>query len=119
MDSTQAVIGMTDEEIDTWLEEACNDKSPLDPEAISAEYVRSLDVVVIKIDNGTRLVIQRELLEGLENATAEQLADIEIISGNIIGWTSLDVHHYLPRLLEGKYSSERWKQSRKPQPLAA
>jgi hypothetical protein len=32
---------------------------------------------------------------------------------------TLDVDHYLPHLLVGKYSSERWKQSRKQQPVAA
>jgi hypothetical protein len=119
MESTAPVTGMTDEEIDAWLEEARNDASPPDPEAISAEYMRSLDVIVIKIDNGTRLVIQRELMQGLEDATPEELSNIEIIGGNIIGWTALDVHHHLDRLRESKYSTERWKQARKHTPVAA
>ena len=119
METTQPVTGMTDEEIDAFLEAARNDTSPADPEAISAEYNRALDVIVIKIDNGKRLVIQRELVEGLEDATPEELADIEIIGGQIIGWTTLDVHHHMERLMAGKYATERWKRARMPQAVAA
>ena len=119
MEATKPVTGMTDAEIDAWLEEARNDTSPPDPEATSAEYNRALDVIVIKIDNGSRLVIQRELMEGLEDATPEELADIEVIGGQIIGWTTLDLHHYLPRLLEGKYATEKWKKARQVRAVAA
>lgn len=119
METTKPVTGMTDEDIDAWLEEARNDTSSPDPAPTSAEYNRALDVIVIKIDNGTRLVIPRELMEGLEDATPEELADIEIIGTQIIGWTTLDVHHHIERLMAGKYSTERWKQAHKPQPVAA
>ena len=114
-----ATVGTSDEELDAILARNLLDTSPPDPAAISAEYNRALDVIVIKIDNDKRLVIQRELLEGLEDATPAELADIEIIGGQIIGWTTLDVHHYMERLTAGKYSTERWKQARKPQTVAA
>jgi hypothetical protein len=111
---------MTDEELDAWLEEVRNaPPTPCAPEATSVEYVRSLDVIVVKIDDGSRLVIQRELMQGLEDATPEELNHIEIISGEIIGWPDLDVHHHLERLMAGKYATERWKKSHGQRAVAA
>jgi hypothetical protein len=110
-------ILMTDEDIDRALEAAA--ALPARPSAISGEYNRSLDLVLLKIDNGDRLVIPREQLQGLENATEAQLSDIQIFSGQDIAWPQLDVDHYLPYLLEGKYASEKWKKAREQQRVAA
>jgi hypothetical protein len=109
----------TDADIDAALERARLDTEPDDPKALSAEYVRSLDLVLLKIDNGTRLAIPREQMQGLERATPKQLAHIEIFNGDDICWPDLDVDHYLPHLLEGKFASEKWKQARKQQVVAA
>ena len=114
-----AVTGMTDEEIDAFLEQARLDDSPDDPSALSAEYIRSLDLILIRVEDGSRLTIPREQLQGVENATPEQLAHIEIHGGDDISWPDLDVDHYLPHLMEGKYASERWKQARKQQKQVA
>jgi hypothetical protein len=114
-----ATVGMTDEEIDAFLEQAQSDDSPDSSSAVSAEYVRSLDLILIKIDNGSRLTIPREQMQGLEDATPEQLEHIEIFGGDDISWPDLDVDHYLPHLMEGKYSTERWKQARRQQQTVA
>ncbi len=92
---------------------------PPQSRALSAEYNRALDIIILKIDNGSSLTIPREQLQGLENATESQLAHIEIFGGNDIAWPDLYVDHYLPHLLEGKYSTERRKQARKHQSAAA
>jgi hypothetical protein len=119
MEATQPVTGMTDAEIDAFLEKARNDTSPPSPSAVFAEYVQSLDLVLIKISDGSRLAIPREQLQGLENATPQQLAHIEIFGTTDIAWPDLDVDHYLPHLMAGEYSSEAWKQSRKQHSVAA
>ena len=119
MEAAKPVTGMTDEEIDAWLEDIRNaPPAPHAPEATSVEYIRSLDVIVLKIDDGSRLVIQRELIQGLEDATPEELSHIEIISGEIIGWPDLDVHHHLERLMAGKYATESWKKAREQRAVA-
>ena len=107
----------TKAEIDAALERAKNE--PELPRALAAEYNSALDVVVLRIDNGRRLVIPREEMQGLENATPAQLAAIEIHGGLDIAWPQLDVDHYLPYLLEGKYATERWKQERERHKVAA
>ncbi len=117
MSNKPAEVLTTDEEIDTALEQAR--LMPEWPRAVSAEYNRQLDLVIVKIDNGQRLVIPREQLQGLENATEAQLADIQIFSGQDIAWPQLDVDHYLPYLLEGKYASEKWKKAHEKQGAAA
>jgi Protein of unknown function (DUF2442) len=107
------VLKVTDEDIDAALERA--QTVPDRPNALAAEYNPQLDVVVLRLDDGRRLIIPREEMQGLENATPTQLSQIEIHAGVDIAWPQLDVDHYLPYLLEGKYATERWKQAhRKP-----
>jgi Protein of unknown function (DUF2442) len=107
----------TEADIEAAMERARNEP-PL-PQALSAEYNRELDVVVIKLDNKRRLVIPREEMQGLEDASETQLAQIEIFGGLDIAWPQLDVDHYLPYLLDGNYATESWKQSRQRETVAA
>ncbi len=55
MSNKPAEVLTTDEEIDTALEQAR--LMPEWPRAVSAEYNRQLDLVIVKIDNGQRLRI--------------------------------------------------------------
>ncbi len=99
----------TDAEVDAALERA---KSlPPEPHALSGEYLPAHDLIVLHLDNGRRLVLQRELLQGLQNATEAQLAHIEIFGGTDIAWPDLDVDHNLRSLLVHRYGSEKWMQS--------
>ena len=98
-----------EEQIDRALAEAA--AAPPEPIALSAEYNRDFDMLILRLDTGRRLLIPREELQGLENATEAQLSQIEIHAGVDIAWPQLDVDHYLPYLLEGNYATERWKTS--------
>jgi len=117
MSKQEARVITTDEEIDAALERA--QLQPERPRAISAEYNAGLDVIVIRIDNGHRLVIPREEIEGLEHATEAQLSQIDIYAGADIDWPQLGVNHYFPYLMEGKYSSAKRKKARQKQGVAA
>ena len=110
-------IVITDREIEAALEEAKS--QPPYATALSAEYNRALDLVIIRIDNGQRLVIPREQLQGLDRATPEQLAKVEVRFGSDIGWWDLDVHHHLSSLLEGRYGSKKWMESLGKRAVAA
>jgi hypothetical protein len=107
----------TEADIEAAYERARN--SPPLPRAISAAYDRSVDVIILHMDNGRRLVIPREDLQGLENATEEQVAHIEIFGGLDVAWPQLDLDHYLPALMEGIYGSDEWMQTLKRHPVAA
>ena len=107
--ATPGKVRTTDAEIDAALERARLLPDP--PMATSAAYDKRLDVIVLKLNSGRRVVIPRENLQGLESATEEQIAHIEIFGGLDIAWPELDLDHYLPALMEGIYGSDRWMQS--------
>lgn len=112
------VLATTDAEIDAAIAEAR--MLPDRPMGVSAEYLGgTADVVVIRLNTGGRLAIPREYLQGLENATAAQLAEIEIHAGVDIAWPQLDVDHYLPSLLEHRYGNAKWMEGLRQRGVAA
>ncbi len=97
----------TDAEIDAALEQAkLHDH---DPVAKTAQYVPRLKLLIVELTNGRRLAIPIEDLQGLENATAKQLQNIEILGlGTGINFPDIDVGFYVPALIEGVTGSLRW-----------
>ena len=96
----------TDEDIDAALEEASH--LPPMPAAISAVYNSSADTVIIAVDDGRELVIPRKHMQGLRDATPEQISEIQIFPPNDICWPQLDLDHNLYSLLEGRYGNQKW-----------
>ena len=98
----------TDAEIDAAIAEARareNDR----PRAVKAYYNASDDKVVIRLASGVDVAIPRTRLQGLENATSTQAADIQLErAGSGLHWASLDVDHYIPGLLAGVFGTRRW-----------
>jgi uncharacterized protein DUF2442 len=81
------------------------------PLVTEAEYksATNLDLLILKLSDGHRCVIPREDLQGLQSATKEQIADIEILGGGTgLHWPALDVDLYVPSLLQGIYGNRRW-----------
>jgi hypothetical protein len=98
------VMTTTDEEIEVALEEARN--AP--PEVLIAEAAyRSgpgLEFLMLKLTDGRRLLIPREELKELKNATAAQASDLFIVpTGSAIWWPQLDDGLYLPDFLEYRW----------------
>ena len=102
-------LDITDEEIDRALEDAKD--LPVGPHALSGEYNRALDLIILRLNDGRRLVLPREQTQGLQSATEAQLAHIKIFCGTYVAWPDLDVDHNLRSLLVGRYGSEKWMQS--------
>jgi hypothetical protein len=76
------------------------------PRAVKAYYDASDDKVVIRLASGVDVAIPRTHLQGFENATRTQTAEIQLEgAGSGLHWPSLDVDHYIPGLLAGSYSS--------------
>jgi len=90
-----------------------------DRRIVRVSYSKAMDRVRIIFDDRTIYVIPRRLLEGLENAAARELANIEILDdGPAVFWPSLDVQHKVPSLLNGIYGGSRWMASLKSMPRA-
>lgn len=99
----------TDSEIDRAIESAKALQS--EPRVTAVEYKpdHGLDLLILKLSNGHRHVIPREDLQGLQEATKEEIANVEIIGGGTgLHWTSLDLDYYVPNLLLHVYGAKQW-----------
>lgn len=77
--STERAKIATDAEIDVAIRRA---RSELDhtPSAIAVKYVAGYDIYIASLHDGSQMVLQREKLQGLQNATKQQLSNVEIVS---------------------------------------
>ena len=100
-------IVTTDAEIDRAIEHARSLQS--EPRVTEVEYRSGpgLDLLILKLSDGRRHVIPREDLQGLQSATKEQIARVEILGeGTGLHWPELDVDYYVPSLLQSIYGNE-------------
>lgn len=73
-----------------------------EPRAAAARYDRERKRVVVELTNGCTFAFPPQLAQGLEKATAEQLAQVEILgAGYGLHWEALDVDLAVPDLLAG------------------
>jgi hypothetical protein len=99
----------SDAEIDSALARARSEQSNKGPLAASVKYVPAHDIFVVALSDGSRLVLQREKLQGLQNATRPQLRHVEVLGlGTGLHWEDLDVDLYVPALIEGVYGNKHW-----------
>jgi hypothetical protein len=102
-------IVTSDAEIDRAIERAR--KLEGEPRVTEVEYKPGpgLDLLILKLSDGRRRVIPREDLQGLQSATKEQIADVEILGhGTGLHWPALNVDHYVPGLLRRVYGTKSW-----------
>lgn len=110
---TKVTVDISDAEIDAALEEARH--APEEIQILEAEFHSQpgLEFLRLKLSDGRLLLIPREELGELKNATAEQAKDLKILTPGVsVWWPQLDDGLYLADFL--KY---RWKQE--PHPVAA
>jgi len=79
------------------------------PRALFARYRGSDDAVVVGLTSGIELAIPRRLMQGLESASVEALANVAVLGpGSTLFWESLDVAHGVASLLKGIFGNRRW-----------
>jgi hypothetical protein len=99
----------TDAEIDAAIKQAATLKD--EPRVLSVEYRagRGLDLFILQMSDGHRCVLPREDLQGLQTATRQQVAQVEILgNGTGLHWPALNVDLYVPALLQGIYGNRQW-----------
>jgi hypothetical protein len=98
-----------DAQIDAWYEKYGNA-----PEAPHAEFVdidNAQRLMIIRMSNGRRVVIPLEDLQGLADATPEQLEQWEMLGlGSGMDWPDLNVSFSIEGLLQGSYGNQLWMQ---------
>ena len=79
------------------------------PLAVAVDYNTRLRKVRVTLNNGCLFVFPPELVQGLTNATPQQLAAVRILGpGAAIDWPSLDVQCQITSLLSGIFGTRRW-----------
>ena len=77
--------------------------------AVAARYDRRRARVVVKLSTGVELTFPARLAEGLADAPAEALAEIEVSPAGLgLHWPKLDADLYVPALLQGVFGSKKW-----------
>jgi hypothetical protein len=83
------------------------------PSAVAARYDRRSKRVIVRLSSGLDIAFSPTSAQGLENATSDQLTEIEISpSGFGLHFPRLDADIYLPGLLEGLLGSRAWMAAR-------
>lgn len=99
----------TDAEIDAALEQAKKLQEELRVTAVEYKDSPELDMLVLRLNDGRRHLIARENIEGLQNATPKQIAQVEILgNGTGLHWPELRLDLYVPSLLRNIYGTKRW-----------
>jgi hypothetical protein len=80
-----------------------------EPLAISVRYIAARNSVVIEMNNGASLIIPRQLLQGLGDASLPELRNACVSGrGTYISWPDLDADFTIMSLLHGVYGGKKW-----------
>lgn len=102
------MVEPTDKEIDEALARGSKAAS-IEPRAATARYDRRLGRVVVELTNGCTFAFPPRLAQGLEQATDDQLADVEVLgAGYGLHWEALDVDFTVPGLLAGIFGTRSY-----------
>jgi Protein of unknown function (DUF2442) len=81
--------------------------------AVAARYDRKTKKIIVNLSTGIGLFFSPQDAQGLEDAAAAQLSEIEINSSGFgLHWPQLDADIYVPALLEGSLGSRKWMAAR-------
>lgn len=85
------------------------ERAEREPRALFVAYDAARDRIVLELDTGFALAIPRKELEGLADATPEQLAGVQILGpGVAIAWDDPDVGFTVDGLWNQLYGTKRW-----------
>ena len=76
-----------------------------EPRATSARFDRSAGRLVVELTNGCIFAVPPQLAQGPENATEDQLAQV---NGHGLHWEGLDADLSVPGLLAGLFGTEAY-----------
>lgn len=80
-----------------------------EPHAKSARFDRRSRRVLVEMDNGCLFAFPAKLVQGLEQATQEELADIELLGGGYaLHWPRANADIRIESALAGIFGSKKW-----------
>lgn len=88
-------------------------KVTAEPRAIAARYDTAADRIIVDLTNGATFAFPPALVEFLQDATPEQLAEVEVQGAGFgLHWETLDVDYTVPGLMNGIFGTARWMAAR-------
>ena len=79
------------------------------PHAVSARFIRARRAIHVTLSNGVEMSVPVDLLQGLQGASLNDLAKIEMTPlGNGLHWPRLDADVLVEGLTHGIYGSRSW-----------
>ncbi len=88
-------------------------KLSTEPRAVAARYDAATDRMIVELASGATFAFPPALVEFLQDATPEQLAEVEVQgTGFGLHWKTLDVDYTVPGLLNGIFGTTRWMAAR-------
>ncbi len=83
------------------------------PHAAAARYDAKSKRIIVDLTNGATFAFPPHLVQGLENATPAQLAEVEVPgAGGGLHWETLDVDFSVPGLVNGVFGTAKWMAAR-------
>ena len=96
------------------------------PVPVSVRFDAASGRIVVEFANGAAFMVPARSLEGLEEATDEQLAEVELLGETGLHWESLDMDYSISGVMSGVFggrtfmeAQRRGGQSRSPLKIAA
>lgn len=96
------------------------------PIPISVRFEAASARVIVDFTNGASFMFPARALEGLQDATVQQMADVELLGETGLHWESLDIDYTISGLMNGIFGSRTFMetqrkggQSRSPAKAAA
>jgi hypothetical protein len=119
------MVEVTDAELQgakaRWAEERSGRPVP-----VAVRLDRETERIVVDFANGATFLVPARALEGLEQATSDELAEVELLGETGLHWEALDVDYTIQGLMAGIFGSRafieaqrRGGQSRSPAKAAA
>ena len=103
---------LTDAQIDAARERG-RIAQETEPRATSARYDPKSGRIIVELTSGATFAFPPDLVEGLCDATAVQLSEIEVSPiGYGLHWPRLDEDYSVPGLMNGIFGTARWMAAR-------
>lgn len=84
-----------------------------EPRAVAARYDAAADRIIVDLASGATFAFPPALAEFLQDATPEQLAEVEVQGAGFgLHWETLDVDYTVAGLMNGVFGTARWMAAR-------
>jgi len=102
------MVELTDAEYEAAVERG-RIAEAAEPRARSAYYDRATGRIVIELKNGSTFAFPARLAQGLQNATDDEIAEVEVLgTGYGLHWETLDEDYTVPGLLAGLFGTRKY-----------